>query len=110
MFSAGIRPRDELARQCVLAIGPRGGVVIDDHCRTSDRNVYAIGECASWQDQTFGLVTPGYDMARVAARHIAGEAEAFRHRARGDVRTIRGDENVTEHGVLPRMSGATFVS
>ncbi len=76
VFSAGIRPRDELARQCVLAIGARGGVVIDDHCRTSDRNVYAIGECASWQDQTFGLVAPGYDMARVAARHIAGEAEA----------------------------------
>ena len=53
----------------MLAIGPRGGVVIDSHCRTSDRNVYAIGECASWNEQTFGLVAPGYDMARVAARH-----------------------------------------
>ncbi|TAK96901.1 MAG: nitrite reductase large subunit [Aquabacterium sp.] len=72
VFSAGIRPRDELARQCVLAIGPRGGVVIDSECRTSDRNIYAIGECASWNEQTFGLVAPGYDMARVAARHIAG--------------------------------------
>ncbi|MFY9810297.1 nitrite reductase large subunit NirB [Aquabacterium sp.] len=76
VFSAGIRPRDELARQCVLAIGPRGGVVIDDHCRTSDHHIYAIGECASWGDQTFGLVAPGYDMARVAARHIAGDAQA----------------------------------
>ncbi|HOB94770.1 MAG TPA: nitrite reductase large subunit NirB [Aquabacterium sp.] len=76
VFSAGIRPRDELARQCVLAIGPRGGVVIDAHCRTSDRHVYAIGECASWNEQVFGLVAPGYDMARVAARHIAGEAGA----------------------------------
>lgn len=76
VFSAGIRPRDELARQCVLAIGPRGGVVIDDHCRTSDHHVYAIGECASWNEQTFGLVAPGYDMARVAARHIAGDAQA----------------------------------
>ncbi len=76
VFSAGIRPRDELARQCVLAIGPRGGVVIDDHCRTSDHHVYAIGECASWGDQTFGLVAPGYDMARVAARHIAGDVQA----------------------------------
>jgi len=74
VFSAGIRPRDELARQCLLAVGPRGGVVIDDFCRTSDRNVYAIGECASWQEQVFGLVAPGYDMARVAARHIASEA------------------------------------
>ncbi|MGJ7496751.1 nitrite reductase large subunit NirB [Variovorax sp. RT4R15] len=76
VFSAGIRPRDELARQCVLALGPRGGVAVDSHCRTSDRNVYAIGECASWNDQTFGLVAPGYDMARVAARHIAGQDDA----------------------------------
>ncbi|HEY4082438.1 MAG TPA: nitrite reductase large subunit NirB [Burkholderiaceae bacterium] len=76
VFSAGIRPRDELARQCVLSVGPLGGVVIDDACRTSDHDVYAIGECASWGDRTFGLVAPGYDMARVAARHIAGEADA----------------------------------
>jgi len=76
VFSAGIRPRDELARQCVLAVGPRGGVVIDSACRTSDHDVYAIGECASWNEQTFGLVAPGYDMARVAARHIAGDADA----------------------------------
>ncbi|MDM0066121.1 nitrite reductase large subunit NirB [Variovorax sp. J31P207] len=76
VFSAGIRPRDELARQCLLAVGPRGGVAIDSHCRTSDRNVYAIGECAAWNEQTFGLVAPGYDMARVAARHIAGQDDA----------------------------------
>ncbi len=76
VFSAGIRPRDELARQSVLAIGPRGGVVIDSHCRTSDPHVYAIGECASWNEQVFGLVAPGYDMARVAARHITGHTDA----------------------------------
>ena len=76
VFSAGIRPRDELARQSVLAVGARGGIAIDNHCRTSDPDVYAIGECAAWNDQTFGLVAPGYDMARVAARHIAGDAAA----------------------------------
>ncbi|BDT68786.1 nitrite reductase [NAD(P)H] [Comamonadaceae bacterium OS-1] len=76
VFSAGIRPRDDLARQCVLAIGPRGGVVIDSACRTSDHNVYAIGECASWNEQVFGLVAPGYEMARVVARHIAGDMDA----------------------------------
>ncbi|MEO6856601.1 MAG: nitrite reductase large subunit NirB, partial [Rhodoferax sp.] len=76
VFSAGIRPRDDLARQCVLAIGPRGGVVIDSACRSSDHDVYAIGECASWNEQVFGLVAPGYDMARVVARHIAGDADA----------------------------------
>ncbi len=76
VFSAGIRPRDEVARQCVLAIGPRGGVVIDDHCRSSDRHVYAIGEVAAWNEQTYGLVAPGYEMARVAARHITGDASS----------------------------------
>lgn len=76
VFSAGIRPRDELARQSLLALGARGGIAIDNHCRTSDHDVYAIGECASWNEQTFGLVAPGYEMARVAARHVAGDASA----------------------------------
>ena len=49
-------------------------MAIDDHCRASDRSVYAIGECASWSDKTFGLVAPGYDMAKVAARHLAGDS------------------------------------
>ncbi|WP_234265693.1 nitrite reductase large subunit NirB [Hydrogenophaga sp. NFH-34] len=81
VFSAGIRPRDELARQCALAIGPRGGVAIDDQCRSSDPAIYAIGECAAWNEQVFGLVAPGYDMARVAAAHVAGEADAAFHGA-----------------------------
>ncbi|WP_353235773.1 nitrite reductase large subunit NirB [Diaphorobacter ruginosibacter] len=75
VFSAGIRPRDELARQCLLAVGPRGGIVIDDHCRTSDHDIYAIGECAAWHEQVFGLVAPGYDMARIAAAHVSGLSE-----------------------------------
>ncbi|MBB3119765.1 nitrite reductase large subunit NirB [Pseudoduganella violacea] len=77
VFSAGIRPRDYLARECGLEIGARGGIAIDDACLTSDPDVYAIGECAQWSGQVFGLVAPGYDMARVAARHIAGQQAAF---------------------------------
>jgi nitrite reductase (NADH) large subunit len=76
VFSAGIRPRDELARQNQLAVGARGGIAIDSECRTSDHDIYAIGECAAWNDQTFGLVAPGYEMARVVARQIAGDASA----------------------------------
>ncbi|MFZ2989745.1 nitrite reductase large subunit NirB [Ideonella sp.] len=76
VFSAGIRPRDELARQSLLALGARGGIAIDSACRTSDPDIYAIGECAAWNDQTFGLVAPGYEMARVAAKHLAGDASA----------------------------------
>ena len=76
VFSAGIRPRDDLARQAGLSLGQRGGIVIDDLCRTSDPDIYAIGECALWQGRLFGLVAPGYQMAEVAARHIAGESGA----------------------------------
>lgn len=72
VFSAGIRPRDELARACGLEVGPRGGIVIDNACRTTDPDVYAIGECALWQGQIFGLVAPGYDMARIVAKALAG--------------------------------------
>ncbi|MGB9991501.1 nitrite reductase large subunit NirB [Pseudoduganella rhizocola] len=77
VFSAGIRPRDQLARDSGLAIGPRGGIAIDNQCLTSDPDVYAIGECALWNGQIFGLVAPGYDMARVAAKHMLGQEAEF---------------------------------
>lgn len=74
VFSAGIRPRDDLARSAGLKVGERGGIVIDDYCQTSDPNIYAIGECALWRGRAFGLVAPGYDMARVAALGIGDAA------------------------------------
>jgi len=58
VFSAGIRPRDELARTCELGVGERGGIHVDNYCRTRDWDVYAIGECAYWGGKTFGLVAP----------------------------------------------------
>ncbi len=70
LFSAGIRPRDELARQSGLVLGERGGIVINDYCQTSNPDIYAIGECALWQNKIYGLVAPGYDMARIAAKHV----------------------------------------
>ncbi|WP_028102106.1 nitrite reductase large subunit NirB [Pseudoduganella violaceinigra] len=76
VFSAGIRPRDALARECGLEVGARGGIAINNHCQTSDPDIYAIGECALWNGQVFGLVAPGYDMARVTARHISGDTAA----------------------------------
>jgi nitrite reductase (NADH) large subunit len=71
VFSAGIRPRDELARNCGLAIGERGGIVINDECQTSDANIYAIGECALHQNRIYGLVAPGYKMAEVVANRLS---------------------------------------
>ncbi|QOT80924.1 nitrite reductase large subunit NirB [Cupriavidus basilensis] len=77
VFSAGIRPRDELARASGLAIGERGGIAVDNQCLTSDPDVYAIGECALWDGKIYGLVAPGYEMARVAAKHLLGHQAEF---------------------------------
>lgn len=77
VFSAGIRPYDQLAKDADIKIGERGGVVIDSRCRTSDLNVYAIGECALWGGKIFGLVAPGYRMAEVAASQLTHDQSTF---------------------------------
>ncbi|KII76660.1 nitrite reductase large subunit NirB [Vibrio renipiscarius] len=77
VFSAGIRPQDKLARQMELEIAPRGGIAINDQCQTSDENIYAIGECASWNGMFYGLVAPGYKMATVAVDHLLGSDSQF---------------------------------
>ncbi|WP_218310083.1 nitrite reductase large subunit NirB [Alteromonas antoniana] len=77
LFSAGIRPSDQLGRLTGLALGERGGIVINNQCQTSDPDIYAIGECALWQNRIFGLVAPGYAMARAAVAHLTGQQGEF---------------------------------
>ncbi|MFH8135846.1 nitrite reductase large subunit NirB [Pantoea osteomyelitidis] len=77
VFSTGIRPQDKLAKQCGLALGERGGVAINDRCQTSDPAIYAIGECAAWQNRIYGLVAPGYKMAQVASDCLTKRQNAF---------------------------------
>ncbi|PRD53985.1 nitrite reductase large subunit NirB [Sphingobacterium gobiense] len=77
IISAGIKPRDELAKAAGLAIGPRGGIVVDENMRTSDPHTFAIGECALYNEMIYGLVAPGYEMAEVAATTISGEQKLF---------------------------------
>ena len=86
IVSAGIRPRDELARECGVAVGERGGVVVNDHLQTSDPDVYAIGEVAQHAGMVYGLVAPGYDMADVLAARLTGD----------DTRTFAGADLSTK--------------
>ncbi|KAH9891345.1 nitrite reductase [Cubamyces lactineus] len=67
VFAIGITPRDDLARKTGLACSTRGGIIVDDHLQTSVKDVYAIGECASWKDNTYGLIAPGIEMADILA-------------------------------------------
>jgi len=77
LFSAGIRPRDEIARKSGIEVGSRGGIVINNQCKTSDPDIYAIGECAVWNEETFGLVAPGYNMGRVVVADLQGQEAGF---------------------------------
>ncbi len=77
VFSAGVRPRDELARACGLPIAERGGVLTDISCATADPRVYAIGEVAAVEGRCYGLVAPGYTMAEVVADRLLGGTAEF---------------------------------
>ena len=77
VFSAGIRPRDALARAAGLDLAERGGVLVDEQCRTSDPQVWAIGECAAPAGRMYGLVAPGYAMAEVVVDAILGGPGTF---------------------------------
>ncbi|KAG5182777.1 hypothetical protein JKP88DRAFT_164241 [Tribonema minus] len=70
IVSAGIRPRDEIARTSGIEVHPRGGIVVDDTLKTSEDDIYAIGECALHGGMIYGLVAPGYNMAEVVAHNI----------------------------------------
>ncbi|MBI1246712.1 NAD(P)/FAD-dependent oxidoreductase [bacterium] len=77
VISAGIRPRDELAREIGLSVHDRGGIEIDDHCLTSDPKIYAIGECALHRGIIYGLVGPCYRMAEVVASQLTEGTDLF---------------------------------
>lgn len=70
-FAIGIRARDELARKSGIKCADQGGgIQIDDNLETSSKGIFAIGECASWENSTFGLIAPGIEMADVLAFNL----------------------------------------
>jgi nitrite reductase (NADH) large subunit len=77
VFSAGVRPADALGRAAGLEVGERGGVLTDASCRTSDENVWAVGEVAAVEGRCYGLVAPGYTMAEVVADRLLGGEATF---------------------------------
>jgi len=77
VFSAGVRPSDAVARAAGLDVGERGGVITDVSCRTSDENVWAVGEVAAVEGRCYGLVAPGYTMAEVVADRLLGGEATF---------------------------------
>ena len=69
VMAVGVRPNVELARQARLACDR--GILVDDTLQTFDPSIYAVGECVQHRRQTFGLVAPLWEQARISAQHIA---------------------------------------
>ncbi|HUC61291.1 MAG TPA: FAD-dependent oxidoreductase [Alphaproteobacteria bacterium] len=74
VVAIGIRPETALARAAGLEVNR--GIVVGDDLRTSDPDIYAVGECAEHRGRCFGLVAPLWDMAEVCAARLAGERDA----------------------------------
>jgi nitrite reductase (NADH) large subunit len=72
VMAIGIRPNTDLARPANLEVNR--GIVVHDDMRTSDPNIFAVGECAEHRGKTYGLVAPLFEMAKVCANHLAGDA------------------------------------
>lgn len=75
IICTGVRANTDLARMARLSLGR--GIMVDAQMRTSDPNIFAIGECAEHQGQLYGLVGPGFAQADVAAEVLAGGAAQF---------------------------------
>ncbi|GAA3447287.1 nitrite reductase large subunit NirB [Planomonospora venezuelensis] len=108
VFSAGVRPRDELARSSGLAVGERGGIVVDDGMRTSDPAIYAVGECALHEGMVYGLVGPCFTMAEVAADRILGGEAAFTPADMSTKLKLLGVE-VAQFGAMDGALDVTFM-
>ncbi|WWC68372.1 nitrite reductase [NAD(P)H], large subunit [Kwoniella pini CBS 10737] len=70
IFAIGIAPRDDLARTSGIEVEIKGGIKVGDDLQTSAKGVYAIGECASWRGNFYGLIAPGVEMADILAFNL----------------------------------------
>ncbi|ORX45270.1 hypothetical protein DM01DRAFT_1328556 [Hesseltinella vesiculosa] len=85
IYSIGIVPNDLLAKlpSSTLDRGARGGFKVNAYMETSAPDVYAIGECASFNDMCYGLVAPCYDMADIVAKNLSLASQADRVKFKG---------------------------
>ena len=74
VMAVGILPEVELAKQAGLHC--RRGIVVDDTLQTYDPRIYAVGECVEHRGQTYGLVAPLFEMAKVAANHLGARGHS----------------------------------
>lgn len=78
IVATGHRPVDELATISGIAVSPRGGIMIDEHLKTNHENIYAVGDCTSFQHSHFGVVQAAYEQADVLAARLTGIDQVYK--------------------------------
>ncbi|GKT37184.1 FAD-dependent oxidoreductase, partial [Aduncisulcus paluster] len=84
ILSIGIRSNSQLAKDAGLEVNQRGGIVVDDYLKTSDKNIYALGdaiEVVDFNDKTKTMVPlagPANKQGRIVANNIAGMEETYK--------------------------------
>ena len=76
IISIGIKPNIELAHNHRLHVNR--GIIVDDKLQTSDKNIYAIGECAEHRNRIYGLVKPGFEQASILAKILTGKRVKYK--------------------------------
>lgn len=78
IMAVGVRPESGIAKEAGLAVGERGGIIVDEYMRTSDENIYAVGDAVEVTDFVTGqrgmvpLAGPANKQGRIAADNICG--------------------------------------
>ncbi len=84
IMAIGVRPETGLAKAAGLELGKRGGIRVDEHMRTSDPDVFAVGDAVEVKDFVTGewtlipLAGPANRQGRIVADVIAGRDSRFR--------------------------------
>jgi nitrite reductase (NADH) large subunit len=74
-FNCGIRPNTDLARAAGLVFNK--GIAVNERLQTSDPDIFACGECTEYKGETWGLVAPVYEQARVLAAILCGGPDTY---------------------------------
>ena len=77
VLATGTRPCDELAAESGIQVSPKGGFLVDETLSTSDPDIFALGDCASFRHDSFGFVQPAYEQADVLAARFCGKDETY---------------------------------
>jgi NADPH-dependent 2,4-dienoyl-CoA reductase/sulfur reductase-like enzyme/rhodanese-related sulfurtransferase len=109
ILGVGVRPESRLASDAGLDVGPRGGIRVDDHMRTSDPAIYAVGDAVEVRDVVTSAATQ-VPLAGPANRQGRIAAEAIFRGAEGRGARYRGTQGTAIVGVFDRVAGITGAS